>query len=95
MKTTSFHDFVEFFKYIVQHYISPYKYFVYTLFISLLHLCDKKGEQILKKDDTLIIKINKEQKKEFIQICKDDDTSASREVRNFIKNFIKKHNEPV
>lgn len=49
----------------------------------------------LKKDDTLIVKINKEQKKEFIQICKDDDTSASREVRNFIKNFIKRHAEAV
>jgi len=47
----------------------------------------------LKKDDTLIIKINKEQKKEFIQICKDDDTSASREIRNFIKKFIEKHKE--
>jgi len=41
------------------------------------------------KDDTLLIKLNKEQKKEFIRLCKDDDTSASREIRNFIKNFIK------
>lgn len=49
----------------------------------------------MKKDDTLIIKINKEQKKEFIQLCKDDDTSASREVRNFIKNFIQKSAEAV
>ena len=49
----------------------------------------------MKKDDTLIIKINKEQKKEFIQICKDDDTSASREIRNFIKNFIKERAESV
>jgi hypothetical protein len=40
------------------------------------------------KNDTLLIKINKEQKKEFIQLCKDDDTSASREVRHFIKKFI-------
>lgn len=42
----------------------------------------------MKKDDTLIVKINKEQKKEFIRLCKDVDTSASREVRNFIKKFI-------
>lgn len=45
----------------------------------------------MKKDDTLIIKINKEQKKEFIQLCKDVDTSASRELRHFIKNFIEEH----
>ena len=49
----------------------------------MLHTCDKKVTK-MKKDDTLIIKINKEQKKQFIQLCKDDDTSASREVRNFI-----------
>ena len=49
----------------------------------------------MKKDDTLIIKINKEQKKEFIQLCKDDDTSASSEIRNFIKQFIQKSAEAV
>jgi len=47
----------------------------------------------MKKDDTLIIKINKEQKKEFIQLCKDVDTSASREVRHFIKKFIEEQTE--
>lgn len=49
----------------------------------------------MKKDDTLIVKINKEQKKEFIQLCKGDDTSASREVRNFIKQFIARKAEAV
>jgi len=68
---------------------------LYILYLyQMLHVCDKKVTK-MKKDDTLIIKINKEQKKEFIQICKDDDTSASREVRNFIKNFIKTHAEAV
>ena len=47
----------------------------------------------MKKDDTLLIKINKEQKKEFIQLCKDADTTASREVRDFIKQFVDKHKE--
>ena len=49
----------------------------------------------MTKDDTLIIKINKEQKKEFIRLCKDDDTSASREIRNFIKIFIKQNTQSV
>lgn len=47
----------------------------------------------MKKDDNLLIKINKEQKKEFIDLCKEADTSASREVRNFIKKFIADHKE--
>lgn len=42
----------------------------------------------MKKDDTLIVKINKEQKKEFIEYCKENDTSASREIRHFIKKFL-------
>lgn len=50
---------------------------------------------MMKKDDTLIVKINKEQKKEFIQLCKSDDTSASREVRHFIKQFIARKAEAV
>ena len=45
----------------------------------------------MKKDDNLIIKINKEQKKQFIELCKDVDTSASRELRHFIKNFIEEN----
>ena len=72
-----------------------YKYFVYTFYLyQLLRVRDKKVTK-MKKDDTLIIKINKEQKKEFIQLCKDDDTSASREIRNFIKLFIKEKVEAV
>lgn len=42
----------------------------------------------MKKDDTLIVKINREQKKEFIEYCKNNDTSASREIRHFVKNFL-------
>ena len=42
----------------------------------------------MKKDDTLLIKINKEDKKKFISLCKERDTSASREIRTYIKRFI-------
>lgn len=44
-----------------------------------------------EKNDQLLVKINKEDKKEFIKICKGLDTSASREVRHFIKKFIKEN----
>lgn len=42
-----------------------------------------------EKNDQLLVKINKEDKKEFIKVCKALDTSASREVRHFIKKFIR------
>lgn len=45
----------------------------------------------MSKNDSLLIKIDKEDKKKFIKMCKDKDTNASREVRHFIKNYIEKH----
>lgn len=49
----------------------------------------------MKKDDNLLVKINKEDKKEFIALCKELDTSASREVRHFIKNFIQENQKQI
>ena len=45
----------------------------------------------MKKDDNLLIKINKDEKKAFIKMCKEEDTSASREVRRFIKQYMKEN----
>ncbi|MBL6767526.1 MAG: hypothetical protein ACJZ4P_02025 [Candidatus Micropelagos sp.] len=42
------------------------------------------------KDSTLLVKINKEDKKLFIKLCEGNDTTASREIRQFIKKYIKK-----
>jgi len=46
-----------------------------------------------EKNDQLLIKINKEVKKEFIALCEAEDTSASREVRKFIQKFIDHHSK--
>ena len=46
-----------------------------------------------EKNDQLLIKINKQDKKKFIRLCESDDTSASREIRKFIERFIKEHDE--
>lgn len=40
------------------------------------------------KNDQLLIKINKDVKKEFIRLCEKDDTTASREIRKFIEKYI-------
>lgn len=42
----------------------------------------------MKKDDTLLIKINKEEKKKFIKYCKSSDTTASRVLREHIRRYI-------
>jgi len=44
-----------------------------------------------KKNSQLILRLNKNERDAFIALCKDMDTSAAREIRGFIRNFVKKH----
>jgi hypothetical protein len=44
-----------------------------------------------KKDSQLILRMDKEERDTFIQLCKDMDTSAAREIRSFIRSFVKKN----
>jgi hypothetical protein len=41
-----------------------------------------------KKDSQLVIRINSEQRDQFIERCEELDTSAAREIRRFIKTFL-------
>lgn len=51
----------------------------------------KKGS--LKKDSQLIIRINGEERDDFVALCEELDTSAAREIRRFIRRFVKEHRE--
>lgn len=50
----------------------------------------KKNEK-KKKNAQLVLRLNKESRDRFIEACQDLDTSAAREVRRFIKSFLKKY----
>ena len=41
------------------------------------------------KDAQLVLRLDREDRDAFIALCKDMDTSASREVRRFIRDFPK------
>ncbi len=43
------------------------------------------------KDAQLVLRLDRADRDAFIQLCKALDTSASREVRHFIRDFLKKH----
>ena len=43
------------------------------------------------KESHLLVKINRDDKYEFYALCKKLDTHASREVRRFVREFIKEH----
>lgn len=44
-----------------------------------------------KKDSQLVIRINRKHRDAFIELCEDLDTSAAREIRGFIQEFLKNH----
>lgn len=47
--------------------------------------------KVNKKDGQLLIRINSAERDEFIRLCDELDTSAARELRKFIREFVKKH----
>lgn len=49
---------------------------------------DKKKN---RKDSQLILRIPKEEREAFVDLCDDLDTSAAREIRRFIRQFIDSH----
>ncbi|ALM91090.1 MULTISPECIES: hypothetical protein [Alteromonas] len=46
---------------------------------------DKKKNK--KKNSQLIIRINDQERADFIHLCEELDTTAAREIRRFIKEF--------
>tara|TARA_Y100000296_G_scaffold87300_1_gene131912 strand:+ start:3033 stop:3203 length:171 start_codon:yes stop_codon:yes gene_type:complete len=53
----------------------------------------EKSNKKKKKNSQMIIRINDEERAQFIALCDSLDTSAAREVRRFIREFIEEHNE--
>jgi hypothetical protein len=43
------------------------------------------------KDSQLVMRLPKDERDAFVSLCKDLDTSAAREIRKFIRTFLKKH----
>lgn len=48
-----------------------------------------KKEEKKGKDAQLVLRLDKTDRDAFVALCKDMDTSASREVRAFIRQFLK------
>ena len=44
-----------------------------------------------KKNAQLVLRLNKDLRDRFVEACHDLDTSAAREVRRFIKKFLKRY----
>lgn len=54
---------------------------------------EKKKKGVKKKDSQFIIRISKEERKAFVDLCEQLDTTAAREMRLFIRRFIDQHQQ--
>lgn len=52
-----------------------------------------KNPKLKNKDGQLIIRINKQERDEFLELCEMLDTSAAREIRRFIREFVRENEE--
>jgi len=44
-----------------------------------------------QKDGQLVIRISKDEREKFVDLCDALDTSAAREIRRFIREFLNHH----
>jgi hypothetical protein len=51
----------------------------------------KSGKKVKNKDSQLILRLDKAERDAFVDLCKEMDTSAAREIRGFIRQFLKKN----
>ncbi|MGD9862337.1 MAG: hypothetical protein AB7S99_03900 [Pseudodonghicola sp.] len=49
----------------------------------------KDGKGSGKKDSQLVLRLDKGERDAFVELCKELDTSAAREIRRFIREFMK------
>lgn len=54
---------------------------------------DKKRKKKIKKDSQLVIRINGQDRDQFVDLCDELDTSAAREIRRFIQRFVHDHQD--
>jgi len=51
----------------------------------------KTKEKPSKKDSQLVLRLDKAERDAFVELCKALDTSAAREIRHFMRDFVKKN----
>lgn len=55
---------------------------------------EKKKKNRKKKnklESQMVIRIKSEERDRFIELCEEMDTSGAREIRKFIRQFLKEH----
>ncbi len=53
----------------------------------------KDGKKSTKKNSQLVLRLDKDERDAFVELCRELDTSAAREIRRFIRGFMKENAE--
>lgn len=53
----------------------------------------KDGKGSTKKNSQLVLRLDKDERDAFVDLCREMDTSAAREIRRFIRGFMKENAE--
>ncbi|MFV1873458.1 MAG: hypothetical protein ACMZ64_09075 [Oleiphilus sp.] len=75
-------------------YIHNYIYVANSgLTLAIFLICElfmkkKETKKLRKKNSQLLIRINEEERDNFVALCDELDTSAAREIRKFIRQFV-------
>ncbi len=51
----------------------------------------KPKDKKKNKDAQLVLRLESELRDQFVRACKDMDTTAAREIRRYIKRFLKRY----
>ena len=52
---------------------------------------NKEKQKNSKKNAQLVLRLNRDLRDRFVEACQELDTSAAREVRRFIKGFLRQY----
>lgn len=58
-----------------------------------VHSLAAKKKKKKKKDAQFVLRLDRETRDYFVEICNELDTSAAREIRRFIKQFIRRYDD--
>ena len=53
----------------------------------------KTKDKKTRKDSQLVLRLPRDERDAFVALCDDLDTSAAREIRRFIREFMKENRE--
>ncbi|MGV6802802.1 MAG: hypothetical protein ACWA49_01250 [Ruegeria sp.] len=51
----------------------------------------KDHKRFNKKNSQLVLRLDRDERDAFVTLCKELDTSAAREIRRFIRSFMKEN----